>query len=53
MQGNILLIDDEEGLRKLLSRIIGLEGFRVEVAGTIHAGFDILKRRKLMLFFAT
>jgi DNA-binding NtrC family response regulator len=26
MAGNILIIDDEEQLRKLLSRIIGLEG---------------------------
>jgi len=47
MQGNILLIDDEEGLRKLLSRIIGLEGFKVEEAGTIRAGLDILKRKEI------
>ncbi|MGZ5133726.1 MAG: sigma-54-dependent transcriptional regulator [Flavitalea sp.] len=47
MPGNILLIDDEEGLRKLLSRIISLEGFKVEEAGTIRAGFDILKRKAI------
>jgi two-component system NtrC family response regulator len=47
MQDNILLIDDEEGLRKLLSRIIGLEGFKVEEAGTIRAAFDILKRKEM------
>ena len=32
MTGNILIIDDEEQLRKLLSRIIGLEEFSVSVA---------------------
>jgi len=37
MTGNILIIDDEEPLRKLVSRIIGLEGFKVEEAGTILA----------------
>jgi len=29
MIGNILIIDDEEQLRKLLARIIGLEKFQV------------------------
>jgi two-component system, NtrC family, response regulator len=47
MIGNILLIDDEKGLRKLLSRIIGLEGFNVEEAGTVKAGFDVLKRKEI------
>jgi len=47
MAGNILLIDDEDGLRKLLSRIISPEGFKVEEAGTIKAGFDILKRHEI------
>ncbi len=37
MTGNILLIDDEEQLRKLLSRIISLEGFTVEQAATLKA----------------
>src|SRR6476469_10235527 len=47
MAGNILIIDDEEALRKLLSRIIGLEGFIVEEAGTLKAGLDILTRKKI------
>lgn len=34
----ILIIDDEEKLRGLLSRIIGLEGFEVLEAGTCKAG---------------
>src|SRR4029079_12365653 len=44
---NILIIDDEEQLRKLLSRIISLEGFKVEEAGTVKTGFDILKRKEI------
>jgi DNA-binding NtrC family response regulator len=47
MVGNVLLIDDEEGLRKLLSRIIGLEGFKVEEAGTLRTAYDILKRKEI------
>jgi len=47
MTGNILIIDDEEQLRKLLVRIIGLENFKVEEAGTIKTGFDCLKRKQI------
>jgi two-component system NtrC family response regulator len=47
MPATILLIDDEEGLRKLLSRIIGLEGFKIEEAGTLKAAYDILKRKEI------
>jgi DNA-binding NtrC family response regulator len=47
MTGTILLIDDEEGLRKLLSRIIGLEGFKVDEAGTVRIAFDTLKRKQI------
>lgn len=47
MTGSVLLIDDEEGLRKLLSRIIGLEGFKVEEAGTIKAAFDVLRHKEI------
>jgi DNA-binding NtrC family response regulator len=47
MNGSILIIDDEEQLRKLLVRIIGLENFKVEEAGTIKAGFDCLQRKQI------
>jgi two-component system, NtrC family, response regulator len=47
MEKNILIIDDEEGLRKLIGRIIGLEGFTVNEAGTLKAGYDILKRKNI------
>lgn len=41
--GTILIIDDEEKLRGLLSRVISLEGFSVLQAGTIKAGKKILE----------
>ncbi len=45
MQGTVLLIDDEEGLRKLLGRIIRLEGYTVDEAGTLKAAHDYLKHK--------
>lgn len=39
----ILIIDDEEKLRSLLSRIIGLEGFEVAEAGTCKVGLKKLE----------
>ncbi|HRH56267.1 MAG: sigma-54 dependent transcriptional regulator [Chitinophagales bacterium] len=39
----VLIIDDEEKLRGLLSRIIGLEGFEVVEAGTCKAGLKKLE----------
>jgi DNA-binding NtrC family response regulator len=42
--GTILLIDDEEKLRSLLSRIIRLEGFTVLEAAGIKAGQKILEK---------
>lgn len=38
----ILIIDDEEGLRKLLSRIVSLEGYEVHQAATLKAGSAVL-----------
>jgi two-component system NtrC family response regulator len=46
MHGNILLIDDEEQLRKLLSRIISLEGFTVEQAGTLKVAWASLAQKE-------
>ena len=43
----ILIIDDEEKLRSLLSRIIRLEGFIVLEAGTIKAGTKLLEKEKV------
>jgi DNA-binding NtrC family response regulator len=46
MAGNILIIDDEEQLRKLLSRIISLEGFSVEQAGTLKQAWSLLAQQE-------
>jgi two-component system NtrC family response regulator len=46
MPGNILLIDDEEQLRKLLGRIISLEGFTVEQAGSLKAAWASLAQKE-------
>jgi two-component system NtrC family response regulator len=42
----ILIIDDEEKLRHLLSRIIGLEGFEVLEAGNAKAAFKKLEQHE-------
>lgn len=47
MADNILVIDDEAGLRKLMCRIIGLEGFNVEEAEDIRSAYEILKRKTI------
>ncbi|NCI46744.1 sigma-54-dependent transcriptional regulator [Sediminibacterium soli] len=47
MSASVLIIDDEDALRKLLSRIIGLEGFTVEEAASIKAGLSVLGRRQV------
>ena len=41
---NILIIDDEEQLRRLLSRIIGLEGYTVAEAASCAEGLKVLQR---------
>ncbi len=43
----ILLIDDEEKLRNLLTRIIQLEGFEVLQAGNLKAGTKILEKENV------
>ena len=44
MPGNILIIDDEEKLRNLLSRIIRLEGFNVKEAADLKSARKILDK---------
>jgi DNA-binding NtrC family response regulator len=48
-KAKILIIDDEENLRKLLARIIGLEGFTVLEAGNAKAGFKILESESIQV----
>ena len=44
MKGNVLIIDDEEKLRGLLSRIVSLEGFKVSEAANGKAGLKKLEQ---------
>lgn len=44
---NILIIDDEENLRKLLARVIELEGYTVFQAGTIKEGLKLLAKESV------
>lgn len=44
---NILIIDDEESLRKLLARVIELEGYSVFQAGTAKEGMKVLSRESI------
>ncbi len=47
MNGNILIVDDEEALRKLLGRIISLEGLHVEQASSVKEGAQILSHKNI------
>lgn len=47
MPGSILIVDDEEQLRKLLTRIISLEGFMVMQAGSLKEAIGVLKNSSI------
>jgi two-component system NtrC family response regulator len=47
LTGTILIIDDEEKLRSLLTRIITLENYTVLQAGNLKAGLKILEREEV------
>ena len=44
---SVLIIDDEQKLRQLLTRIIGLEGFDVREAGTLKEAGRLLEREDM------
>jgi two-component system NtrC family response regulator len=44
---NVLIIDDEENLRKLLSRVVELEGYQVLQAGSVKEALKILSRESV------
>jgi DNA-binding NtrC family response regulator len=48
-RGNILLIDDEEKLRHLLKRIIGLEGYTVHEADSLKTGLRLLEKEPIQV----
>lgn len=45
----ILIIDDEESLRKLLARVIELEGYTVFQAGCVKDGMKLLSRESIQV----
>ncbi len=47
MTQNILIIDDEEQLRKLLTRIISLEGFKVFESGNLKTAVELLSQHPI------
>jgi len=49
MGKKILIVEDENSLRELLAKILGLEGFKVYSAVTVKDGIDILKNEDIYL----
>ncbi len=49
MNGSILIIDDEPQLRKLLFRLISLEGFEVQQAADLKSAISILKHHTIQV----
>jgi len=49
---NILIIDDEENLRKLLARVIELEGYNVLQSATVKDAFKILHRENIQVIIS-
>lgn len=47
MKGHILIIDDEDQLRKLLSRLLALEGYTLHEAGNIRSAMKILEKEEI------
>ncbi len=47
MNTTVLILDDEEPIRKLLSRLIGLEGFDVFQVASINAAKKILQQKEI------
>lgn len=49
---NVLVVDDEDQFRELLSRIIGLEGFTVLQAKNVREGLQILDNKPVSVVVA-
>jgi two-component system NtrC family response regulator len=47
INGNILLIEDEDKIRELLARIISLEGYKVFQAANARTGMKLLEREDI------
>lgn len=51
-KGHILIIDDEDQLRKLLVRLLTLEGYTVSEAANAKAAWKILEREEVQLILS-
>ncbi|SKA19032.1 DNA-binding transcriptional response regulator, NtrC family, contains REC, AAA-type ATPase, and a Fis-type DNA-binding domains [Chitinophaga eiseniae] len=47
MNGHILIIDDEDQLRKLLSRLLSLEGYTMHEAANVRSALKILEKEDI------
>jgi len=47
----VLVIDDDQGIRWVLSRVLGEEGYEVEQAATLADGLDLFANRSVDLVF--
>ncbi len=48
-KGNILIIDDEEELRNLLAKLLRLEGYKIDTAGTGKEGMALFNKEEQAL----
>ncbi|HEY8919137.1 MAG TPA: sigma-54 dependent transcriptional regulator [Chitinophaga sp.] len=51
-KGNILVIDDEEQLRKLLSRLLALEGYTLYEAGNARTAQKLLEKEEIQVILS-
>ncbi|HVI48278.1 MAG TPA: sigma-54 dependent transcriptional regulator [Chitinophaga sp.] len=51
-KGHILIIDDEDQLRKLLSRLLALEGYTMYEASNVRAAMKILEREEIRVILS-
>ncbi|MFX1702671.1 sigma-54 dependent transcriptional regulator [Chitinophaga sp. CC14] len=51
-KGHILIIDDEDQLRRLLSRLLALEGYTLHEAGNIRSALKILEKEEIQVILS-
>lgn len=51
-KGHILIIDDEDQLRKLLSRLLALEGYTLHEAGNVRSAWKLLEKEEIQVILS-
>jgi len=51
-KGHILIIDDEDQLRKLLSRLLALEGYTLHEAGNVRSAMKLLEKEEIQVILS-